>query len=370
LKLKMILFLLLIFSFGLNANLIVEYRSGLAPESIRTERFGEVEYFNIIEMNKAFKANVQEDILDQRINVNMYNEQIIFLIDSSLLMYKGEQYNFIHSIIHKEGNYFLPVSFLKNVLPDILSSRISFGNEKIMATNPVDNRLRTIVLDPGHGGKDPGAIGNSKKNFEKEVALSVVKKLKKKLEENLNVNVILTRDKDEFVSLQQRTQFANSHTANLFISIHCNAHRNVKVDGIEVYYLSTAKTDDARAVEALENQVVYDYEGGEEAVQRYDDLAFILADMAQSEHLEESYQLGMKLQNNLVGATGCHNRGVKQANFYVLRGAFMPAVLVELGFLSNKTEEKRLIKSTYQDKLVEAMFQGIKDFKFKYDQMQ
>ena len=367
---KLILITLLVSFCSLQAELKVEYKSGLAPESIRTEMIGEIEYYNIFEMNKAFKATVQEDILDQRLNVNMYKEQLIFLIDSSLLMYKGKQYNFTHSVIHKNGNYFLPVSFLKHVLPQILSSRISIIEGKILAANPIDNRLRTIVLDPGHGGKDPGAIGNSKSNFEKEIALIIVKKLKKMIEDNLNVKVLLTRDKDEFVSLQQRTQFANSNAANLFISIHCNAHRNEEVNGVEVYYLSTAKTDDARAVEALENQVVYDFEGGEEAVQRYDDLAFILADMAQSEHLEESYQLGMKLQNNLVGATESFNRGVKQANFYVLRGAFMPAVLVEVGFLSNKAEEKKLIKSSYQDELVEALFQGIKDFKYKYDQMQ
>lgn len=354
----------------MNAAVNVKYSSGLASESIRTEMIGQVEYFNIFEMNKVFKATVQEDILDQRLNVNMYNEQFIFLIDSSFLMFKGKQYNFTYSIIQKDGNYFLPVTFLMNVLPQILSNRISLKDGNIIAANPIDNRLRTIVLDPGHGGKDPGAIGNSKTNFEKELTLLIVKKLKKKIEDNMNVKVLLTRDKDEFVSLQQRTQFANSNAANLFISIHCNAHRNEEVDGIEVYYLSTAKTDEARAVEALENKVVYDYEGGEEAVQKYDDLAFILADMAQSEHLEESYQLGMKLQNNLVGDTGSNNRGVKQANFYVLRGAFMPAVLVEVGFLSNKAEEKKLIKPSYQDKLVESLFQGIQDFKYKYDQMQ
>jgi len=370
LKLKLIALLLIIVSCTLNSILTVEYRSGLASETIRTEMIGKIEYFNIFELNKAFKASVHEDILDQRLNVNIYNEQIIFLIDSSLLMFKGKQYNFTHSIIQKDGNYFLPVYFLMDVLPDILGSKISIKSGKILAANPTDNRLRTIVLDPGHGGKDPGAIGNSKSHFEKEIALAIAKKLKRKLENKLNVNVLLARDKDEFVSLQQRTQFANSNAANLFISIHCNAHRNSKVDGIEVYYLSTAKTSDARAVEAMENQVVYDFEGGEEAVKKYDDLAFILADMAQSEHLEESYQLGMKLQSNMVEATGSRNRGVKQANFYVLRGAFMPAVLVEVGFMSNKTEEKKLIKSSYQDKLVEALFRGIKDFKYKYDQMQ
>ncbi len=354
----------------LSADVNIEYKSGLAPEIIKTSRFDDVEYFNVNEMNKVFKATLQEDILDMRLHINLYNEQLIILLDSSYLQYKGKQYNFRYPLVRKDEKYYLPVDFLDKILPLILKDYITYKNDKLVVVNPSDNRLRTIVIDPGHGGKDPGAIGYSKKNYEKNLVLEIAKKLQKKLTDNLNVDVILTRSKDEFVSLQQRTQFANSQSADLFISIHGNAHRSSDVNGVEIYYLSTAKTDEARAVEAMENQVVYDYEGGAEAVKKYDDLAFILADMAQSEHLEESFQLGTKLQSTLISATNARNRGVKQANFYVLRGAFMPAVLLELGFLSNKEEEKKLISPSYQEKLVNALYLGIKDFKYKYDQMQ
>ncbi|MCF7867422.1 MAG: N-acetylmuramoyl-L-alanine amidase [Candidatus Cloacimonetes bacterium] len=360
----------IIFSIYLAADVDVEYRSGLSPEIIMIIDIDGVPYFNVFEMNKTFKATVQEDILDSRLHMNLYNEQLIILLDSAYLQYKGEIYNFKYPLIQQDGKYYLPQRFLLELLPEILNDYISKTGDKLVAANPSDNRLKTIVIDPGHGGKDPGAIGNSKKNYEKTLVLEISRKLQKKLRDNLNVDVILTRSKDEFVSLQQRTQFANSQAANLFISVHCNAHRSSEVSGIEVFYLSTAKTDEARAVEAMENQVVYDYEGGEEAVKKYDDLAFILADMAQSEHLEESFQLGLKLQNNLISATGARNRGVKQANFYVLRGAFMPAVLLELGFLTNKKEERKLKDSSYQNKLVDALYQGIKDFKYQYDQMQ
>ncbi len=371
LKFKLSLFLQLLWIvFMTAAEVTIEYRSGLSPEIIKTEKIAGVDYFNIYELNKAFKATMQEDLLDMRLHLNLYNEQLIILLDSSYLQFKGEQYNFTNPLLQKNGRYYLPVDFLHKLLPLILSDHISKKGDKLIAGNPSDNRIKTIVIDPGHGGKDPGAIGYSKKNFEKNIVLDVSKKLQKKLRENLDVEVILTRNIDEFVSLQQRTQFANSQAADLFISVHCNAHRSSDVEGIEIYYLSTAKTDEARAVEALENQVVYDYEGGEEAVKKYDDLAFILADMAQSEHLEESFQLGLRLQNNLISATAAKNRGVKQANFYVLRGAFMPSVLLELGFLSNKNEEKKLTNSAYREKLVEALYQGIKDFKYKYDQMQ
>lgn len=365
-----LIFMLIIVNSVMYSAIKVEFRSGLAPEFVQTEMIDNIEYFNIFELNKVFKANVYEDILDQRLKINLYNEQLIILMDSSYLLFRGDQFNFSHPVVQKGGKYFLPTKFLSKLLPFLLPEKISFANGKLDAEGPIDNSIKTIVIDPGHGGKDPGAIGYSKKNFEKNIALIVAKKLQKKIKDNLDVKVLLARDKDEFVSLQQRTQFANQNNADLFISIHCNAHRNTKVHGIEVFYLSTAKTDEARAVEALENQVVYDYEGGEEAVKKYDDLAFILADMAQSEHLEESYHLGAKLQTEMVNRTDSRNRGVKQANFYVLRGAFMPAILLELGFLSNKAEEKKLIKSSYQDKLVDAIFEGVKDFKYRYDNME
>ena len=365
-----ILFILLILVSFAFADVTVEYKSSLASEVIKTIKIESIDYFNVFELNKTFKANISDDLLDQRINVNIYGEQLIFLMDSSFLQYGSDYFNMTHSIIQQDGKYLLPVEFLTKILPYIFSSKISWEDSKLIAQTPIDNSISRIVLDPGHGGKDPGAVGYSKKNFEKEVVLELALKLKKKLEQQLDVVVLLSRDKDEFVSLQQRTKFANENCADLFISLHCNAHRNSKVDGIEVYYLSTAKTDEARAVEAMENQVVYEYEGGKEAVKKYDDLAFILADMAQSEHLEESYNLGANLQTALVSATKAYDRGVKQANFYVLRGAFMPAVLLEFGFLSNKEEEKKLITSSYQEKLIDSVFIGIRDFKMKYDQMQ
>ena len=365
-----LIIILLFLLVNLYTSVKVEYNSQLSSEIINTEYINGIEYFNVFELNKALKAQIKEDIIDQRLKVNIYGEQIIFLLESSYLSFGTDIYNTEFSLISKGDKHFLPVIFLKELLPLLYPSKIEFSNNKIIADTPVDKSIRTIVLDPGHGGKDPGAIGYSKNNYEKDIVLKIAKTLKKDLEKNLDVNVFLTRESDEFISLQQRTLFANQCEADLFISIHINAHPSNKAHGIEVYYLSTAKTDDARAVEALENSVVYDYEGGEKAVKEYDDLAFILADMAQSEHLEESYQQALKIQHSLVKHTKARDRGVKQANFYVLRGAFMPAVLLELGYITNKEEEKKLIKFSYQDKLTKAIFEGIKDFKYKFDQMQ
>jgi N-acetylmuramoyl-L-alanine amidase len=367
-----VFFLILICAFitGLFGSVTVEYVSNLSPEEIVTSKIDGIEYFNVYQLNKALKAFIKEDVIDQRLRINLYGSQLIILMESSFLSSNGEIYNFKYPLIQVKGKLLLPEIFLTSLLPVLLPDKIKYENSKLIVADPVDNKIRTIVLDPGHGGKDPGAIGFSGSTYEKDVVLPIAKNLKEMLEKNLDVDVILTRDKDEFISLQQRTELANSRNADLFISIHINAHNNKQANGIEVYYLSTAKSDGARAVEALENSVVYDYEGGEEAVKKYDDLAFILADMAQNEHLEESYQQSMKLQQYLVEETGAADRGVKQANFYVLRGAFMPAVLLELGYLSNKAEEKKLKKSTYQDVLVKAIFNGIRDFKYKFDKLQ
>lgn len=363
------LIFIIFLSFNLIADISIEYDSALSDENIITTNINEVDYFNVYEFDKSFKAVISEDILDRRLYVNIYGKQMVFLVDSSYLLFGNDIYNFIEPVIQEEGKYFLPVSFLVNILPEIYDS-ITFKDGKLFAHTPVDNRIETIVIDPGHGGKDPGAISYTKSNFEKDIVLSVSKKLQKKLKDKMDVEVLLTRNSDKFVSLHDRTKFANQNNADLFVSIHCNAHYSSKAHGVEVYYLSSAKTDEARAVEALENQVVYDYEGGEEAVKKYDDLAFILADMAQSEHLEESYDLSSKFQDKLVHTTNSFDRGVKQANFFVLRGAFMPAVLVELGFMTNKKEEKKLTNSTYQEKLVESLFLALKDFKLKYEIMQ
>ena len=330
----MIQIILIIFCFQvLFASVTVEYVSELSPEKIVTTRINQIEYFNVYELNKAFKAFIREDGMDQRLKINLYGCQLIILLESSFLSCNGDVYNFTHPVIQYQGKLLLPEIFLTELLPVLFPDKIKLQGNSLKVADPVDNKIRKIVLDPGHGGKDPGAVGYSG-TYEKDLVLQIALKLKKKLEKELDVEVLLTRDIDKFVSLQERTEFANSNNADLFVSIHINAHNNAQAHGIEVYYLSTAKTDGARAVEALENSVVYDYECGEEAVKKYDDLAFILADMAQNEHLEESYQQSLKLQHYLVEETEAYDRGVKQANFYVLRGAFMPAVLLELGYIT------------------------------------
>jgi len=350
------------------ADVQIRYKSDSAPETIYTKSFSGMQYFNIYDLNKVFNALVEEDVLEQRININIYHKQLIFLINSSYLNFQGELYNFEREVICEGGKYYLPATVLEKLFPLILSEYVEYNEKKkcLEVAPPLDNSIKKIVIDPGHGGKDPGAVGYTGKQ-EKDVVLSVAEILKNQLLKE-GFEVFLTRDTDEFVSLKSRTERANQVKADLFVSLHCNASKSREADGVEVYFLSTAKTNEARIVEALENSVVEKYEG-EQALAKYDDLSYILMDMAQSEQLEESSNLALKIQANLVTISKASDRGVKQAGFYVLKGAYMPAILVEMGFISNKEEEKQLIDYNHQKNLAEAICQGIIAFKSRYEQM-
>jgi N-acetylmuramoyl-L-alanine amidase len=226
--------------------------------------------------------------------------------------------------------------------------------------------LRSIVLDPGHGGHDSGAVGASGLQ-EKDLTLDVARRLGAVLQEELGVRVTLTRSRDVFVPLRERTALANRQKADLFVSIHVNAARGASASGTETYFLSSEATDNsARAAAAFENKVI-ELEPGSRGASR-DLLRSILWDLAQSEFQQESSRLAEGLQDSLERALRQPSRGVKQAPFYVLGGAAMPAVLVEIGFISNAHEEERLQDEGYRDRIARALAAGLAAYKRRYDQ--
>ena len=327
------------------------------------------DYCDVEETAAIFKASVKEERSDKRIYFTIYDEQFIFLINSTFFTFKNKNYKYSYPLTSIKGKYYLPLEFLTSLLPELFKDKVAWNGKKLIITKPTDYTIKTIVIDPGHGGKDPGAIGKTIGAKEKDINLSVSLMLKSILEKELGVRVLLTRSDDRFVSLQQRTKFANDNKADLFISVHTNASHNRSSRGVEMYYLSTARTTEARAVEALENSVVEIYEGGQEALRKYTDVDLILSDILQAENLEHSNNLAFKLQMNMCAGTQSSDRGIKQANFYVLRGAFMPAVLVEMGFISNPVEESFLVNRQYQERLARTIFEGIKSFKYRYDRI-
>uniref|UniRef100_A0A7C3UPQ9 N-acetylmuramoyl-L-alanine amidase n=1 Tax=candidate division WOR-3 bacterium TaxID=2052148 RepID=A0A7C3UPQ9_UNCW3 len=234
---------------------------------------------------------------------------------------------------------------------------------KFFPTQPRERNL-LIVLDPGHGGKDPGAVGKLGTR-EKDLNLAIAKKLAQRLE-RAGYRVLLTREKDEFVSLKERVDFANKNKADIFISIHNNASReNPRAVGFETYFLAEGRTDLERAQALKENEVLKLEENSNPFLN--DELSLILSDLAQTEFLKESEELACAIQDAADAYLGLANRGVKQAGFYVLRGALMPAVLVEGGFLTNRREEKLLRQEKTQEKIAEAIFRGVKNFLLSYE---
>jgi N-acetylmuramoyl-L-alanine amidase len=229
--------------------------------------------------------------------------------------------------------------------------------------------LRTIVLDAGHGGHDSGAVGPGGL-MEKELVLDVTKRVARLLPDRLGVKVLLSRDADHFVTLRDRTSYANRERADLFVSIHANAHRVVASEGVEVYFLSSEATDNAaRQVAAAENSVVQlektSNGGGSGA--RSDIVKTILWELAQSEFQTESSRLAETMLDSMTQSLRIPNRGVKQAGFYVLGGAAMPAILIEIGFVTNPKEEKRLKESRYRDDIAKAIVSGLADYKRAWD---
>ncbi len=227
--------------------------------------------------------------------------------------------------------------------------------------------LRVIVLDAGHGGHDTGAVGPSGLT-EKELVLDVTRRVARLVEGELGVKVLLTRDDDTFITLRDRTSFANKERADLFVSIHANAHGNSVSSGVETYFLSSEATDSsARQAAAVENSVIQ-LERTAATRGRADILKAILWDLAQSEFQVESSRLAEIVQDSMTRALRLPNRGVKQAGFYVLGGAAMPAILIEIGFLSNPREERRFRDPRYRDEIARAIFAGLAEYKRYWDQ--
>jgi N-acetylmuramoyl-L-alanine amidase len=217
-----------------------------------------------------------------------------------------------------------------------------------------------VVLDPGHGGEDDGAVGPGGVK-EKDLTLSIARQLAGLLRERAGLEVRLTREGDAALGLTARTEVANREQADLFLSIHANASVGRPAPGAETYVLHLDATDEAaRTLAALENDATGLSARGAPAG---GGLEMLLWDMAQSQYLDESSRLAEAVQRELNELTGTRDRGVKQANFLVLRGATMPAVLVEVGFLSNPLEENRMRSLGFQQATAEALYRAVLAFR-------
>ncbi len=247
---------------------------------------------------------------------------------------------------------------------------LTFPNVLISA----DNNVFTVVIDAGHGGKDTGAIDNNVK--EKDINLGVAKQLEALIKKKLkNVKVVMTRDNDTFISLQERANIANANKGNLFISIHTNSVDKTNpnrqtVSGTSVYALGLHKDQNNLKVAQRENSVIELEKNFEQKYSGFDpskDESYIIFEMAQKKNLGQSLKFANAAQQQLVKVAGRKDRGVKQAGFWVLWATSMPAVLVELDFICNPNSAKFMGSETGQKQLAEALFKAVESYQSSYN---
>jgi len=240
-----------------------------------------------------------------------------------------------------------------------------YGKEKVKKPDTVIAKRR-IVIDAGHGGHDPGAVG-LQRLYEKNVVLDIALKLRKILSSDPLNEVFLTRETDVFIPLEERTVIANKKNADFFVSIHANASPGRQARGIETYLLNWTDNEEANKVAARENQISLKKMKAMNRKMQMDDLDIIKSDLLRQNKRDESIKLAHYIQKSMVSTLDNGNKdtldlGVKQALFYVLFGARMPSVLVEVSFISNPEEEKLLSKDSYRKQIAEAIAEGLNKY--------
>jgi len=342
-----------------------------------------VSEIDTIENNTFFSINDFLVTTDSKPFISEKTEKIVFYIDNqkikltngiTFLLIDENIYQLSSKVVKQNNEYFVPIdSFLNIINSSVKSLSIMFNESKILiSVKPNENnkpaknivaeknkwRFSTIIIDPGHGGKDPGAVGY-RGTLEKDIALDVAKRLEKKITKNMKIKTVLTRDEDIFLKLRERTKIANENNGSLFISIHANAATDRRASGFETFLIGPNKNEAAVRVAARENAVL-ELEGFSGKQLTNEDL--IKATIAQSAFASKSEQFAALVQEEIGKRVQGKNRGVKQAGFYVLMGASMPNVLVELGFISNLAEENKLRSSQYRDVLATAIFRAVEKY--------
>lgn len=325
--------------------------------------FGGTEYISLSKVCDFYGLSYKYDSFVRTATVSKGSNRIIVRAEGDKALVNGEMVKTDKPMTLSDNTLFAPVSFVKNNMgPMIGYAPVPKIPEE--AEGPKRFRIKTIVLDPGHGGNDPGAIGRRSHVKEKVLTLQMARKLKSLLED-AGIKVIMTRDSDVFIPLPKRSEIANKSGADLFVSVHINASRARSMRGFECYYLSNATDDNARALEAFENSSLKMDDGA--SVEHSRPLDKTLWDMALTEDRRESSELAGYICDSINESLAMGDRGVRTARFYVLKHTDIPAVLVESGYISNKYEELKLKDPEFLDRIAESVAQGILRFKREYE---
>ena len=341
---------------------------------------------NYIKENQYYISinNFSDILLNNNFTNNNTEKMVVYFGDTkikitaniSFVIINEKAYQLDNNVFQRKGEYYAPLDDFLALLTQHTNTDYSMDYDsmsisldgvvqnapELKTTDLVEEKKKwqfdTIIIDPGHGGKDPGSVGH-KGTKEKDIVLDVSKRLARKIQKNLRIKTVLTRDEDVFVRLQDRTKFANTNEGDLFISIHVNSNESKKPSGFETYLLKPGRNQEAINVALRENSVI-ELEGNE--FEKLTDEQLIQATIAQSGFVQYSEKFAALIQEEIDKRVQSRNRGVKQAGFYVLMGASMPNVLIELGYISNPNEEKKLNSSSYRDMLATSIYYAILEY--------
>jgi N-acetylmuramoyl-L-alanine amidase len=316
------------------------------------------DYVSLSLMCSLYGLKWDYDPISYRVLLKKDGHKAIVMANTSSFILDGRYYTSLKPVILYDDNIYIPFSIIEDKFDRVF-------NPAYYREEPAGiHKIKKVVIDAGHGGKDPGASGRYGLK-EKDVVLDISRRLRDILESE-GFEVIMTRDNDTFVSLRRRTEISNDAKPDFFVSIHANAARSRAASGFEVYYLSDAMDDNARAVAAAENAV---WELDDEfKLEHSNSLDAIVWDLLYDEYRLEAKEMASSLCDALQCDAVGRNRGVKSARFYVLKGVRVPSVLIEVGFISNTTEESRLKNSSFRQRIAQAIADGIVNYKQRYEE--
>ena len=305
-------------------------------------------------LTQQFNLQTQSDSVTQTVTIFYQGQRIEVLVGSNLVLKNGRRISLDRAIARHKGEVIFPSDFIEKALS--LSTA--------QPTKPpeyVPGFFQEIIIDPGHGGKDPGAISRGGVK-EKDVVLDIAQRVKENLEQK-GIKVTMTRQSDEFVSLEERTQIASRSKADFYVSIHANSSRNKKVQGMEIYYpreMSASEKPEVQQQVNLSTMV-----GHLNAKKELPIVGDILRDMMHAVKYTESKEFGQTVIRQSSRAVDIPNRGCRTCRFFVVRNTLMPAVLIEVGYLTNSKEEGLLNSASYRQKIAEALAESI--FNYAHD---
>jgi N-acetylmuramoyl-L-alanine amidase len=324
--------------------------------------FDGVQYVPLVKVCDKYNLDCRWDDIIKKATIQKHQDRIVLRAGSDRILVNGEEKTLEKAAVLDSGALFVPVSFVNDNLAPVVAEAPAETAPQAEAPSRVT--IRTVVLDAGHGGHDVGAIGRKLRLYEKHITLSIAKRVRDILQES-GMKVILTREGDRFIALSKRADIANDNKADLFVSIHINASRSRTLKGFECYFLSNATDDNARALEAFEDASLKLGEGA--SAQRSRQLDKTLWDMTLTENRRESSELAGYICNSVDKSYAMNTRGVRSARFYVLKHTRMPSVLVEAGYISNRYEEMKLKEPRFQDRIADAVAEGILRYKREYE---